>query len=91
MRILFSTFRRASSITSTRYSNSIILRIKDTSTKENPFQICGVVSDSTLTGITTPKTVEFGSALFPTLLLLNHSCDTNTLRINMDGDKVSER
>ena len=53
------------------------------------FQVCGVVSDSTLTGITAPKTVEFGSGLFPTLLLLNHSCDANTLRINIDGAKVS--
>ena len=55
----------------------------------NLHQVCGVISDSTLTGITAPKTVEFGSALFPTLLLLNHSCDANTLRINIDGAKVS--
>ena len=54
----------------------------------NLHQVCGVVSDSTLTGIAAPRTVEFGSGLFPTLLLLNHSCDANTLRINIDGAKV---
>ena len=54
----------------------------------NLHQVCGVVSDSALSGITSPHTLEFGSALFPTLLLLNHSCEANTLRINVDGNKV---
>ena len=51
--------------------------------------MCGVVADSSLSGVSAPHTQEFGSALFPTLLLLNHACDTNTLRINMDGNKVN--
>ena len=54
----------------------------------NLHQVCGVLSDTALSGITAPHTQEFGSALFPTLLLLNHSCNTNTLRINIDGNKV---
>jgi SET domain-containing protein len=29
-----------------------------------------------------------GSAVFPTLLLLNHSCEPNTLRINTNGNQV---
>jgi len=46
------------------------------------------VSTSTLSGITSPQTREVGSALFPTLLLLNHSCDQNTLRLNINGNQV---
>ena len=54
----------------------------------NLHSVCGVVTDKSLSGITAPHTTDLGTALFPTLLLLNHSCDTNTLRINMDGNKV---
>ena len=28
--------------------------------------------------------------MFPSLLLLNHSCDNNTLRLNVNGNQVSE-
>ena len=31
---------------------------------------------------------EVGTAIFPTLLLLNHSCETNTLRLNINGNQV---
>ena len=56
----------------------------------NLHQVCGVLSDpSSLTGVSAPRVTEFGTALFPTLLLLNHSCDTNTLRININGNQVS--
>ena len=54
----------------------------------NLHQVCGVLSDSSLSGVSAPHTREFGTALFPTLLLLNHSCDTNTLRININGNQV---
>ena len=54
----------------------------------NLHQVCGVVSDSSLTGVAAPHVREFGTALFPTLLLFNHACDTNTLRININGDQV---
>ena len=54
----------------------------------NLHQVCGVLSDSSLTGVSAPRVKEFGTALFPTLLLLNHSCDTNTLRININGSQV---
>merc|ERR1719228_1192494 len=46
------------------------------------------VSPSTMSGITSPSTRTVGSALFPTLLLLNHSCDQNTARLNISGNKV---
>jgi len=46
------------------------------------------VSPSTMSGITSPSTRTVGSALFPTLLLLNHSCDQNTVRLNISGNKV---
>jgi len=46
------------------------------------------VSPSTMSGITTPHTTTVGSALFPTLLLLNHSCDQNTVRLNINGNQV---
>ena len=54
----------------------------------NIHQVCGVVSDSSLTGVSAPHVREFGTSLFPTLLLLNHACDTNTLRININGNQV---
>jgi len=46
------------------------------------------VKPSQLSGITAPQTNCVGSALFPTLLLLNHSCDQNTLRLNINGNQV---
>ena len=54
----------------------------------NIHQVCGVVADSSLTGVSAPHVKEFGTSLFPTLLLLNHACDTNTLRININGNQV---
>jgi len=46
------------------------------------------VECSNMSALSMPKTKETGSALFPTLLLLNHSCDTNTLRLNTGGNQV---
>jgi len=46
------------------------------------------VKPSNLTGIASPQLREVGCAVFPTLLLLNHSCEPNTLRINANGNQV---
>jgi len=46
------------------------------------------VSPSKMSGITAPQTNTVGSALFPTLLLFNHSCDQNTVRLNINGNQV---
>lgn len=46
------------------------------------------VVTTNMNGLSMPQTRETGSALFPTLLLLNHSCDTNTLRLNVNGNQV---
>jgi len=46
------------------------------------------VVSTNMTGLSMPQTKETGTALFPTLLLLNHSCDTNTLRLNVNGNQV---
>lgn len=65
---------------------SIIVHLQE-GLRYNLHTVTEVVSTN-MSGLSMPHTRETGSALFPTLLLLNHSCDTNTLRLNINGNQV---
>lgn len=46
------------------------------------------VVKSKLSGIASPQLSEVGCGVFPSLLLLNHSCEPNTVRISANGNQV---
>jgi len=46
------------------------------------------VEKTNISCLSMPQNKEVGTAIFPTLLLLNHSCETNTLRLNVNGNQV---
>jgi len=65
---------------------SVIVHLQE-GLRYNLHTITEVVSTN-MSGLSMPHTRETGSALFPSLLLLNHSCDCNTLRLNVNGNQV---
>jgi len=46
------------------------------------------VEKTNMSCLSMPQNKEVGAAIFPTLLLLNHSCESNTLRLNINGNQV---
>ncbi|XP_023327551.1 N-lysine methyltransferase SMYD2 [Eurytemora carolleeae] len=65
----------------------IIFRLQE-GIQYNLHTVDGVQEAQQMTGISTPVLTEIGSAVFPTLLLLNHSCEPNTIRISGFGNQV---